>query len=376
MEIRRLFALITVLVLISSFSLSAFATEWNLAQQGDFKITSNGDYSITSTDKNNKPVSTNNSIIISDNVKATITLNNVDIASKDAYGIQLGSGADVTLNLVGDNKIFNTSDSKPSIKNDSSNLVITSVSGGTLKLMENIPQTEVHSVTIDLSTIMNGGNFVVVKDSNSNSYMVVNDENSPTETIADEPVPLAPSADIMSNITVSGNAQLVTGQDIYPKNCSYVIGMDTIINGIHGWDLEALADHVPYHKDYSNLIFVTSSQQLKNCRVLNNKGKNISVIVSDESKSIKLTESKLKNKQLIDGIDTKSILSSCNLNLGKNYTNPFVIRFHLDKAYAGQTVELRTIENDKVVTKNVIVSESGIAAFEASVSGDFALVSK
>lgn len=393
MKFRGLLALITVLIFASFFSLTTFAADWDLAQQGNLNITADGDYNIISTDKNRQATTTSNVIIIDDNINATITLNNVSIDTDKSCGLQIGNNANVTLNLIGNNSISNNADNKPTIENNGSSLTIVSECEGILKLQDTNPAPEISTTNISIDELLtlsdiDASRFVVVEE----ECYVLTDQNNiesdievgqgsiiSIEVITDNPTPLSDSTSVLENassITIDGNAQVVSGRDVYSKNNSYIIGFDTIINDIPGWDIESLGNHIPYQGDFSDLVLMVNETPLTNCRILKNKNKNITLIVSDPAESIKLIESKLKNKQLIDGIDAQNVLHSCNLNLGKNYKENFIIRFHLGETYAGKTVEVRSFENDKIVTENIVVSKSGIAAFAASSSGDFALISK
>ena len=375
MKIRKLLVLLTVILLSAGLSVDAFAAEWNLSRQGALKITEDGSYKITATDKSGKQTSAESNITIADGVKATVTLDNVTIRTKDTPGIQIGSGAEVTLELLGSNSVLN--DSGKSLDSGAGKLIITSESGGTLRLREEAPVILDDSITLtreDIADMMGGNFMVVINDSKDGFVIVERSDTASTEGIPDESVPLANPDAVLSSITVEGSAQLEADSDIYEGIHSYIIHADAMINGIHGWDLEALAKEVPFEKDYSNLILLTDGQQLSDCRILKSSSKKTSVIVSDAEGKVRLTESTLKNKELTEGVDTASILRTCHLSLGKDYAETFVVRFHLDQQHAGKTLEVRRMADEQIVTEAVTVSPSGTAVITAAASGDFALI--
>lgn len=365
MKTYKIFSLFTALFLTAFLALPVCAADWNLALQGDLNVTTDEDYTIISADSKGNPVETKNTITIADDVNATITLKNVAIHTDNDHGLQMGSGAFVTLNLIGENSILNHSDdSVPSIQCENSNLTITSETGGTLKLHDEasptekkpVPEESSNNATIDINIY--GPGFI--------GY----------EIIEDDDVPLSDGKQAESTFAVEGNAQVAVGHNTYSESGTYIISTETVINGIHGWDIEALGKFMPFGKDYSDLILLAKGESLQNCRILKTKNKNISVIASGTGKSAKLTESKLRSKQLTEDVVKEDILHACYLSLGKNYKDNYVVRFHLGEEYAGRTVEIRTLENKTVVKETVTVSDSGIAAVTATAPGDFVLIAK
>lgn len=138
MKHRRFLALITAILLMTNLSLTALADFWDLEQQGNLHINTNTDYHVTSTDGAGNNVTTSNTISVAPDVTTNVTLDNVHIDTGDSHGIDVGSGADVTLNLVGDNSVQNNSDNeKAAIHVGSGDLTITSDSGGTLFVENN-----------------------------------------------------------------------------------------------------------------------------------------------------------------------------------------------------------------------------------------------
>ena len=132
MKYRRIFALITAILVLSSATLSVLAADWDLEQQGNLHVSTNTDYHVTSTDGKGNSITTSNTISVVDNVTTNITLDNVNISSSDT-GIDVGSGANVTLNVVGDNSVTTTtSENKAAIHVSDGDLTITSNTGGTL----------------------------------------------------------------------------------------------------------------------------------------------------------------------------------------------------------------------------------------------------
>lgn len=133
MKHRRILSLITAILLLSNVTLSVLAADWDLEQQGSLHINTNTDYHVTSTDGNGNSVTTSNTISVAPDVTTNITLDNVHIDTGDSHGIDVGSGADVTIDLVGDNSVQNTSDNeKAAIHVSDGDLTITSDSNGTL----------------------------------------------------------------------------------------------------------------------------------------------------------------------------------------------------------------------------------------------------
>ena len=392
MKIRLFVSLIAVLLLTASLSLTVCAADWNLALQGNLNITSNEDYTVISADSKGNPITTNNTISIADNITTTITLDNVAILAEDIHGIQLGSGASVTLNLVGENCILNESDSAAtSIKYENSNLTITSKDGGTLKLNAEEADPGISISGIDIEDIqslddIDANHYVITED--GDYYTIRDGLNIPEdietegdgiisiEIIDDESTPLSDGKKGSSTITIEGNAQIHANRDVYAESGSYIISIDTVINGVPGWDIEELSTFIPFAEDYSDLILVANGRQFKDCSILENKSGDISAIVSGAKESVKLTESALKDKALTDGIAKKSVLRSCHVDLGQDYKDSFILRFLLDDKYAGQDVEIRSMKNGKVVSETVTVSALGLAAIVADAPGNFAVIAK
>lgn len=391
MKMRLFISLIAVLLLTASLSLSVCAADWNLALQGNLNITTSEDYTIISADSKGNPVTTKNTITIADNITTTITLDNVAILAEDIHGIQLGSGASVTLNLVGNNSILNESDNAASIKYENSDLTITSKDGGTLKLNEEESAPEITISGIDIEDIQSlddidanryviteDGDYYTIRDGISIPDNIDADEDSiiSVEIIDDESVPLSDGKKGTSTITIEGNAQVLANSNVYAGNGTYIISIDTVINGVPGWDIEELSTFIPFSEDYSDLILVSNGKQFKDCSILENKSGDISAIVSGAKKSVKLTESALSDKTLTDGVAKKSVLRSCHVDLGKDYKGSFILRFLLDDKYAGQNVEIRSMKNGKVISETVTVSALGLAAIVADAPGNFAVIAK
>lgn len=391
MKMRLFISMIAVLLLTASLSLTVCAADWNLALQGNLNITTDEDYTIISADSKGNPVVTKNTITIADNVTTTITLDNVAIQTEDSHGIQLGSGASVTLNLVGDNSVLNDADSAASITYKDSDLTITSKNGGTLKLNEEEPDSEITISGVEIEDIeslsdIDANHYIITEDGDyysiadglnlAEDFESGEDSILSIEIIDDESVPLSDSKKSNSTFTIEGNAQVQAHNDVYAGNGAYIISIDTVINGIPGWDIEELSAFIPFAEDYSDLILVSGSKQFKDCSILDNKTGDISAIVSGAKKSVKLTESALKDKALTEGIAKKSVLRSCHVDLGKDYKGSFILRFHLDEKYAGQEVEIRSMKDGKVVSQTATVSVFGLAAIVADGPGNFAVIAK
>ena len=65
-----------------------------------------------------------------------------------------------------------------------------------------------------------------------------------------------------------------------------------------------------------------------------------------------------------------------NLSFDKEYGGWFGLRFHLGEAFAGKQVEIRWLEDGKLVTKTVTLDDTGSAGLACKQLGSFAVIAK